>query len=115
VISGSRTESAAAATSRHAGAGEPDHANERGTTFGLADLATSAACRRGDDRHGRQQFRYAAGSLYRRQLSKLKPVASNDDVNSCDDATDGFHNQPSQFQCEPAQVYHIAVMVGTPR
>jgi Bacterial Ig domain len=89
--------------------GEPDHANERGThsvwltwqpppPAGVATIDTAGS-----------SFDTLLAVYTGTSFSNLKPVASNDDVNSCEDPTDGFHTSRVSFNAKPGQVYHIAV------
>ena len=89
--------------------GEPDHANERGKhsvwlswqpppPAGVATIDTAGS-----------SFDTLLAVYTGDSFSKFKLVASNDDVNSCDDATDGFHTSRVSFNAQPGKVYHIAV------
>ena len=89
--------------------GEPDHANERGThsvwlswqpppPAGVATIDTAGS-----------SFDTLLAVYTGDSFSKLTPVASNDDVNSCDDPTGGFHTSQVKFNAQPGKVYHIAV------
>ena len=89
--------------------GEPDHANERGThsvwlswqpppPAGVATIDTAGS-----------SFDTLLAVYTGDSFSKLTPVASNDDVNNCDDPTDGFHTSRVRFNAQPGKVYHIAV------
>src|SRR2546422_485379 len=114
-LSGSNVISGLAGTGRgsNVGAsrepGEPDHANQRGKhsvwltwqpppPAGVATIDTAGS-----------SFDTLLAVYTGDSFSKFKPVASNDDVNSCDDPTGGFHTSRVSFNAQPGKVYHIAV------